>query len=186
MAIKRKNPKNHELNDRESYRKSDIRQLYNGILDTKKMKVNTLDNIHKVLHQIFNVAINDCYISVNPTDGVMAECKRAHNIDIPKRHALTISQQTAFIQYISTTEKYQHWLPLFTFFLSTGCRVSEVVGLRWQDVNMDKGYIEINHNIVYYQREKNQCYFSITTPKTKAGNPVQHNDRWIFGFHFLK
>lgn len=151
-------------------KKSDIRHLYNGLLDAKKMKVNTLDNIHTVLHQVFNVAIDGGYISVNPTDRVMAECKRAHNIDIPKRHALTIPQQAAFIQYISATEKYQHWLPLFTFFLGTGCRVSEVVGLRWQDVNMDKGYIEINHNMVYYQREKNQCYFSITTPKTKAGN----------------
>lgn len=151
-------------------KKSDIRHLYNGLLDAKKMKVNTLDNIHTVLHQVFNVAIDDGYISVNPTDRVMAECKRAHNIDIPKRHALTIPQQAAFIQYISATEKYQHWLPLFTFFLGTGCRVSEVVGLRWQDVNMDKGYIEINHNMAYYQREKNQCYFSITTPKTKAGN----------------
>ena len=33
------------------------------------------------------------------------------------------------------------------------CRVSEVVGLRWQDINMADGYIEINHNMVYYQRE---------------------------------
>ena len=153
-------------------RKSDIQELYNGLLDTKKMKVTTLDNIHTVLHQVFDAAVDDCYISKNPTDGIMGECKRAHNIDIQKRHALTIPEQTAFIQYISTTETYQHWLPLFTFFLGTGCRVSEVVGLRWQDVNMDKGYIEINHNMVYYQREKKKCYFSITTPKTEAGNRI--------------
>ena len=35
----------------------------------------------------------------------------------------------------------------------TRCRVSEVVGLLWQDINMADGYIEINYNMVYYQRE---------------------------------
>jgi integrase len=153
-------------------RKSDIRQLYNGLLDAKKMKVNTLDNIHTVLHQVFDVAVDDLYISTNPTNGVMGECKRAHNMDAPKRHALTIPQQTAFIQYISQSETYHHWLPLFTFFLGTGCRVSEVVGLRWQDVDMVENYIEINHNMVYYQRDENKCYFSVTTPKTEAGNRI--------------
>lgn len=153
-------------------RKTDIRKLYNGMLDAKKLKVNTLDNIHTVLHQVFDTAVDDLYIPKNPTDGVMGECKKAHNMDIPKRHALTIPQQTAFIQYISETEKYQHWLSLFTFFLGTGCRVSEVVGLRWQDIYMNEGYIEINHNMVYRQREKGKCYFSITTPKTEAGNRI--------------
>lgn len=152
--------------------KSDIRKLYNDMLDTKKMKVTTLDTIHTVLHQVFDVAVDDNRILNNPTNGVMTECKRAHNIDVPKRHALTILQQTAFIEYISTTEKYQHWLPLFTFFLGTGCRVSEVVGLRWQDIDMDQRYIEINHNMVYYQRDNNKCYFSITTPKTEAGKRI--------------
>ena len=112
-------------------RKSNILELYNGLLDKKKMKVTTLDNIHTVLHQVFDAAVDDSYISKNPTNGVMGKCKRVHNIDIQKRHALTIPQQTAFIQYISTTETYQHWLPLFTFFLGTGCRVSEVVGCKY-------------------------------------------------------
>ena len=35
---------------------------------------------------------------------------------------------------------------------------------------MDEGYIDINHNMVYYQRDKGKCYFSITTTKTEAGS----------------
>lgn len=34
---------------------------------------------------------------------------------------------------------------------------------------MDENYIEINHNMVYYQRDKGKCYFSVTSPKTTAG-----------------
>ena len=153
-------------------RKSDVRRFYNSLLDAKRLKVNTLDSIHTVVHQLFNLAVDDLYIRINPSDGVMGECKRAHNMDIPKRPALTIPQQEAFIRYTGEIPKYKHWKPLFTFFLGTGCRVSEVVGLRWEDIHMDEGYIDINHNMVYYQRDQGKCYFSISTPKTEAGSRI--------------
>ena len=150
-------------------RKSDVRRYYNGIVDSKKMSVATLESIHTVLHQVFILAVEDGYIRINPSDLVLGDVKRSHNFETPKRHALTIPQQEAFVSYINKSEKYKHWLPLFTFFLGTGCRVSEVVGLRWEDVHMDENYIEINHNMVYYQRDKGRCYFSVTSPKTTAG-----------------
>lgn len=153
----------------QSIRKSDVRRYYNSILDTKKMAVNTLESIHTVLHQVFGLAVEDGYIRINPSTNVLGEVKRSHNYETPKRHALTIPQQEAFVNFISSSSQYKHWLPLFTFFLGTGCRVSEVVGLRWEDVHMDEGYIDINHNLVYYQREKKKCYFAVTSPKTKAG-----------------
>ena len=153
-------------------RKSDVRRYYNSLLDTKGLKVGTLDALHTIIHQLFNLAVDDCYIVKNPSDGVMGECKKAHNMDIPKRHALTIPQQEAFIQFVGENLKYKHWLPLFTTFLGTGMRVSELVGLRWDDVHLDEGYIEVNHNTVYYQREKGKCYFAVTTPKTEAGKRI--------------
>lgn len=153
-------------------KKSDVRRFYNDLVDTDKMAINTVEGLHTVLHQVFNQAVEDNYIRTNPSDGVMGDCKRVHNFQVPKRHALTIEEQNAFINYIRNTPKYKHWLPLFTFFLGTGARVSEIVGLRWEDVHMEEGFVEINHNTVYYQREKGKCYFSVTTPKTEAGNRI--------------
>ena len=151
-------------------RKSDVRRYYNSLLDSKKLAVLTLDNIHTVLHQVFKIAVEDGYIRLNPSDDVFGEVKRAHCYEIPKRHALTIPQQEAFVKFIAGSNVYKHWLPLFTFFLGTGCRSSEVTGLRWEDIHMKENYVEINHNMVYYQRDKGKCYFSVTTPKTEAGN----------------
>ena len=153
-------------------KKSDVRRFYNDLVDTDKMAINTVEGLHTVLHQVFNQAVEDNYIRTNPSDRVMGDCKRVHNFQVPKRHALTIEEQNAFINYIRNTPKYKHWLPLFTFFLGTGARVSEIVGLRWEDVHMEEGFVEINHNTVYYQREKGKCYFSVTTPKTEAGNRI--------------
>lgn len=150
-------------------RKSDVRRFYNSVIDSKKMSVATLENIHTVLHQVFTLAVEDGYIRTNPSDLVLGEVKRSHNFETPKRHALTIPQQEEFIAYVRKSEKYRHWLPLFTFFLGTGCRVSEITGLRWEDIHMDENYIEINHNMVYYKRDEGKCYFSVTSPKTEAG-----------------
>ena len=53
---------------------------------------------------------------------------------------------------------------------NTGMRVGEITGLRWCDVDMENGIISVNHTLVYYNhRDEKGCYFSINTPKTKAG-----------------
>ncbi len=49
-------------------------------------------------------------------------------------------------------------------------RVGEITGLRWCDVDFKTGLINVNHTLVYYNhRDEHGCYFSINTPKTKAG-----------------
>lgn len=157
-------------------RKSDVRRFYNTIIGEgrNKVLVSTLESIHTVLHQVFNLAVEDNYIRMNPSDGVLGECKRANNIEVPKRHALTIPEQTAFINYVKHTNKYKHWSPLFTFMLGTGCRIGEVAGLRWEDVHMetDNGWIDINHNLVYFKADGRKCITQISSPKTAAGRRV--------------
>ena len=154
-------------------RKSDVRRFYNELHDTRNLSFNTIEIIHNVIHQLFALAVDDEYIRNNPTDRALTDCKLAHNYQRPKRHALTIPEQTAFIEYIKNNPKFSHWLPLLTFFLGTGCRVSEVIALRWEDIDFDDGIISINHGITYYQREENKCYFSISEDtKTEAGKRI--------------
>ena len=45
-----------------------------------------------------------------------------------------------------------------------------MTGLRWCDIDLEEGVIEVNHTLVYYNHAQNGCYFNIHTPKTKAGN----------------
>lgn len=156
----------------ESIKYSDVLSYYQHLITQEKLKINTLDSIHTVLHPAFQMAVRDDLIRNNPSDGVMAQLKKQPGKNHGIRHALTIEQQTAFINYIENSDEYFHWMPLFRFLLGTGCRIGEAIGIRWQDVDMENRIININHSLVYYSREYKEhsiCSFAVSLPKTEAG-----------------
>lgn len=151
-----------------SIKYSDVARLYNSLIDDRGFKPNSMEVINTILHPIFETAVRDDLIRKNPTAGVMAEIKSLRDWSKPSRKALTEEQQKAFIEFVSNSKTYVHWKPLFIVLLGTGCRVGEIIGLRWQDIDFSAGEIDINHNLIY-RPHNGKCEFHITTPKTKAG-----------------
>ena len=152
-----------------SIKYSDIIQFYSALIQEKGFKPNSMEIIHTILHPTFTLAVRDGYIRTNPTEGVMADIKKSHNWEKPKRHALTVAEQSLLICFLSQSEMYGHWLPMITTFLGTGCRVGELIGLRWQDIDFKNGTISINHNLIYRQQDNGHMELHVTTPKTSAG-----------------
>ncbi|MCD7981919.1 MAG: site-specific integrase [Clostridiales bacterium] len=152
-----------------AFRYSDIKNFYNSLITEKGFKPNSMEIIHTILHPVFEMAVRDGYIRTNPTNGVMTEIKKGHDWEKPKRHALTVEEQEAFINFVAQSDIYRHWLPLFTVFLGTGCRVGEIIGLRWCDCDFKNHIISINHNLIYRVQDNGHCEMHITTPKTSAG-----------------
>ena len=153
-----------------SVKKSDVKRLYNTLADEKILTIATIDNVHTVLHQVFDLAVDDNYIRSNPTDHMLKELKQSHNFETEKRKALTIAEQQLFVDFLKKHPQYNHWYPVFAVMLGTGMRVGEIVGLRWCDIDLEKGIISVNHTLVYYNHGDGKgCSFSINTPKTRAG-----------------
>ena len=149
---------------------SDVLQFYYYLLNEVKISLGTLDTVHCLLHPTFQLAVRDEIIRNNPTDGVMKEISRESGKNRGIRHALTVEQQRAFMEYIANHPIYYHWWPMFTVLLGTGCRIGEALGLRWQDLDYDKRTISINHSLSYYQKpESNKSVLRISKPKTEAG-----------------
>lgn len=146
---------------------SDMKRFYNSLADAG-LSVATIGLVDKILHPIFDLAIRDGIIRTNPTSGIMREIKKGSKEDDRKRHALTLDEQTAFIDFLTGSNLYRHWLPLFTFLLGTGCRVGEAIGLRWEDCDIKNGTISINH-ILIYKPLRGKHEFHISTPKTAKG-----------------
>ena len=155
-------------------RKSDIKRYYNYLADERHLKAATIDSIHTVLHQIFDMAVDDDYIRNNPTNNVLRELKQSHVFQTEKRRALTRPEQELFLTYLKSTPSAQHWYPVFAVMVGSGLRVGEVTGLRWCDIDLEEGVIDVNHTLVYYDHRtdesKQGCYFNVNTTKTPASN----------------
>lgn len=149
---------------------SDVLQFYFYLLEKQELQINTLESIQTLLHPTFQLAVRDEIIRKNPAAGVMAEVKKSSGQVTGVRHALTIAQQRAFMDYMANHPIYFHWWSLFTILLGTGCRIGEALGLRWEDLDYDKRIISINHSLVYYPTgEDRTSVMHISKPKTDAG-----------------
>lgn len=149
---------------------SDVLQFYIYLLQEEKLQISTLDTIHTLLHPAFQLAVRDEIIRINPTDGVMAEISKSTGAKGGVRHALTVPQERAFMDYIADHPVYRHWQPVFTVLLGTGCRIGEAMALRWADLDFEKRKISVNHSLAYYQAGGGEhSAMHISFPKTEAG-----------------
>ena len=148
-------------------------RVHGLIADERHLKPATIDNIHTVLHQILDMAVDDDYIRNNPSNNVLKELKQSHCFQTEKRRALTKPEQELFLDYLKNSPTSKYWYPVFAVMIGTGLRVGEVTGLRWCDIDLEEGIIDVNHTLVYYDHRtegsKRGCYFNVNTTKTPAG-----------------
>lgn len=151
-----------------SLKKTDVRAFYNSLAEVRNLKVDTIDSVHTVLHQVLNLAVEDNYIRVNPSDAALKELRMSRTEDKDRKKALTRAEQKLFEDYL-TRPDMASWYPIFTVMLWTGMRVGEATGLTWDDIDYDRNVIKVNHTLVYYQHGDKKAYYGINTTKTRAG-----------------
>ena len=149
--------------------KGTIRDHYNKLRDQRGLAITTIDGLQTVVNQVLSYAVDERYIRANPAVGAMTEMKRSRKLN-QAHPALTKEEQDRFLSFIENHETFSHWYPLFKVFLGTGMRCGELTGLRWSDINLSDGTIDINHTLLYYSsKEAGGCRFQVGKPKTKAG-----------------
>lgn len=121
-------------------KKSDVRKFYNSLADGKILKIATIDNVHNVLHQVFQVAVDDGIIRTNPTDKMLKELKMSHGFEREKKSALTIEQQKLFFDYMLSHPKDRHWYDDFIFVNRFGdvqnqCNLNKTIRRMMRDCN---------------------------------------------------
>lgn len=152
-------------------KRSDVKRFYNKMAEDRGLKIATIDNIHSVLHQVLQMAVEDSYVRTNVSDNLLKELKQTYHAKEKRKEALTMPEQELFLDFLASEKTpYHHWYPIFTVMVGTGMRVGEICALRWEDIDLEKGVISVNHTLVYYDhRDGNGCYYNIHTPKTRAG-----------------
>lgn len=156
-------------------KKSHIAKFYKSLIDDKKLKPNTIENIHTLLRPILQVGVDDDTLVKNYSIAAYNEIRNSYkdywDFNTVKKSSFTKDQQEAFMNYVrENQEQYDGWYNILVAFLGTGCRVSELVGLTWDDVDFNNNTISINHQVHYGKSaETGKFEKRIVPPKTKAG-----------------
>ncbi len=152
-------------------KRSDIRAYYIYLIEEKGISIGTLDNVHTVLHQVFQFAVDDDYLRKNPCSNMLKELKLSYADHKSKnKKSLTLNQEINFLKFVREDGRYWHLYPTFFILLNTGLRACEFTGLRWKDVDLENGIIDVNHTLVYFNHRDETGYrYSISTPKTENG-----------------
>lgn len=151
-----------------SIRKSDVKRFFNHLADERRLREGTIEAVQTVLHQVFQIAVDDEWIDKNPSDHAVKELKRSHQLDSKKRMALTKAEQDLLLSFLSKNTPNARWYPITAVLLGTGMRVGEATGLRWCDINFEENMIDVNHTLVYYSNGNHKCKFAINDTKTPA------------------
>ncbi|MBQ3334952.1 MAG: site-specific integrase [Eubacteriaceae bacterium] len=144
---------------------SDITAFYASLFEDGK-KHGTVKMIHSFLHTAFEKGIELGIVSANITTKAFKEVSAGGKGKTSKKppHALTKPETALLLDYLSFSGS--QWLPLIVFLINTGCRIGEVTALTWNDIDMTKNEISINHG-GYYVKQGGKHSFIIDTPKTK-------------------
>lgn len=125
-----------------------IEELY-GMLRKRGLSGTTVLHVHRVLHAAFNQVVKWQLLDRNPADAVKAPRKTSQ-----EAVSLTAQQIPALRQAV---EGSQLALPTLLA-LGTGMRLGEVLGLRWQDVDLESATARVRQTL--------QITMQFDTPKS--------------------
>lgn len=150
-------------------RPTDIQKLYHAMVNEGGVRATTAQKAHSIIYQMFEIAVIDNVIRVNPSSHAFQDFRKTAELIPPQREPLTEEQQSRFVDYIYSSKQYSRMANLFTVLLGTGMRIGEALGLRWCDCDFEDGIIHVTHALLYKPGEDGNYRYRVSSPKTKAG-----------------
>ncbi|MCL6597631.1 MAG: site-specific integrase [Alicyclobacillus macrosporangiidus] len=134
----------------------DVQEAYSK-LTQQGLSPSTVRRAHAALNGALNQAVKWRLIPVNPAGQGLVKLPKQNR---KEQRALTAQEARRFLDVCP----YDQYGTLFHFMLFTGVRPGEAFGLKWDDVDFEKGKVYIQRTLV--RRGKG---YSLSSPKTKKG-----------------
>ena len=146
--------------------KDDVRKFLGWLENERHISKGSLQQKLGVLKNWFTWLEAEGYVYKNPAKTIMLKIPK------PRRHTLT-SSDVEKLQNACRTIKEK---ALFNFLLNTGCRVSEVVGLKLESIDWDK-----KEAVVFGKGSKYRTvFFDDATKKLLLENQADNKSEYLF------
>lgn len=123
--------------------------------DGSPLSARSVLHAHLVIHQALDRAVKWGMIPRNPADAV--------DPPRPKNKEMSVWDEEQVRRFLEAARKDRYYVA-FLLAVMTGMRKSEILGLRWKDIDMDKGTISISQTRVYTGKGS-----AFSEPKTDHG-----------------
>ncbi|WP_027716959.1 tyrosine-type recombinase/integrase [Desulfovirgula thermocuniculi] len=118
----------------------------------------TVREMYNVLRAALRRAVEWGLLAKNPAEGVKVPRKETRELQV-----WTEEEATRFLEVAKKSGYY----PVFVLALTTGMRLGELLGLKWEDVDLDAGYLQVKRTLADKSAMgKGRVVFQ--TPKTRA------------------
>ena len=129
----------------------DLQQLYKHLLESGRMEctearnkpkglsVKTVRNINQMISSALNCAVEQRLIPSNPTKGCVLP-----KLERKEMKILPLESLGAFFEEARRSGVFE----LYYIDLATGLRRGELLGLKWSDIDLDKGIIHVRRQIL--------------------------------------
>ncbi len=104
----------------------------------KGLAPKTVRNIHQMIGSAYNLAIEQKLVTRNPTQGCALP-----KVEHKEMKTLTADQLSAFFQEARDSGVFA----LYYIDLTTGLRRGELLGLKWSDIDLEKGDLRVQRQI---------------------------------------
>ena len=111
---------------------------------SKGLNAKTVRNINQVISSAMDFAIDQKLIAANPTDGC-ALPKLEHR----EMKTLPAEQLASFLHEAKESGVFE----MYYIELATGLRRGELLGLKWEDIDLERGTIQVRRQIAQIEGE---------------------------------
>ena len=147
-------------------KKSDL-QLFFSELSKAGKSDKTIINYKNLLSPLFSMALDDEIIYKNP----LVNTTKEYNQKSKEKVILSSEQQERLLLYIQNDKKNYIYYPLFVFMLETACRIGEIRGLTWDNIDLKNRTISIIQQIQTI-KDNDKCKAICITPKSDTSTRI--------------
>jgi integrase len=168
---------------------TDVQRFINSLSD-KGLAAATIKRIYNVVNNSLQAAVKLKAISENPAKSIIGKPK-------VQKKEICFWNEDEVKCFLDTAKLHSRLHIAFTLALLTGMRQGEILGLRWADIDLEKGIIHIRQTLSHDGKELRAGAKSAsgvravaidgdTIKELKKHRAIQTQERWSAGSEYIE